>query len=67
MGQATSGKMRQNLLKVAGVVRVTVREVWVAMCSTNAFRELYPTVAERLKELEKGASMQVQARASPTI
>ena len=65
LAKATSGTIRHTLLKVAGVVRVTVRKVWVAMCSTYVWRDLFATAAARLTALEEGGPVQAEARASP--
>ena len=65
VAKATSGTIRHTLLKVAGVVRVTVRKVWVAMCSTYVWRDLFATAAARLTALEEGGPVQAEARASP--
>jgi hypothetical protein len=49
MSRAQGHTIRERLLKIGGVVKVTVRRVWVHLSSSYPYRELFGRVVENLR------------------
>ena len=49
MASAQSGKIRADLLKIAGVVRISVRKVWLSLTSVCPRKQLFFKIVENLK------------------
>jgi len=52
LARATAGSLRLKLLKVAAVVRVSVRRVYVQLSSAYAFQDLFRVCHGRLSQAE---------------
>jgi hypothetical protein len=55
LAQAQCGSIRLKLLKIGGVIRVTVRRVVVALSEACPFREVFVQVWENLQRLRESA------------
>jgi hypothetical protein len=53
LAQAQCGSIRLKLLKIGGVIRVTVRRVVVALSEACPFREVFTQVGENLRRLRE--------------
>jgi len=51
LAQATAGTIRVKLLKVAAAVKVSVRRVYVQLCSAFPMQEIFTLVLKRLKAI----------------
>ena len=49
MSRAQCHTIRERLLKIGGLVKVTVRRVWVHLSSSYPYRELLSRVVENLR------------------
>jgi hypothetical protein len=54
LARATVGTIREKLFKVAAAVRVSVRRVYVQLCSAYPLRELFGLCYRRLRALAPG-------------
>ena len=46
--KATCGRIRQSLLKIAAVIRISVRRIKFSMASTYPYQDVFKTAHERL-------------------
>jgi hypothetical protein len=53
LAQATCGTIRLKLLKIGGVVRVSVRRVWVSLSSACPWQSLFAKVAAQLGSVDQ--------------
>jgi len=51
LAQAQCGTIRQHLLKIGALVRVTVRKVWVSLSSAYPLQEVFARVWEKLQRM----------------
>lgn len=54
MSRAQCQTIRERLLKIGGLVKVTVRRVWVHLSSSYPYRELFSRVVENLRRRAAG-------------
>ena len=65
MSRAQCHTIRERLLKIGGLVKVTVRRVWLHLSSSYPYRELFSRVAENLRR--RAAILSGLAYGSPPL
>jgi hypothetical protein len=65
MSRAQCHTIRERLLKIGAVVKVTVRRVWVHLSSSYPYRELLLQVAENLRR--RAIALRALGRGSPAV
>jgi hypothetical protein len=65
MSRAQCHTIRERLLKIGAVVKVTVRRVWVHLSSSYPYRELFLRVAENLRR--RAATLSDLGREAPAM
>jgi hypothetical protein len=65
MSRAQCHTIRERLLKIGGLVKVTVRRVWLHLSSSYPYRELFSRVAENLRR--RAAILSGLAHRSPPL
>jgi len=65
MSRAQCHTIRERLFKIGGLVKVTVRRVWIKLSSSYPYRELFLQVVENLRR--RAAAMSGLDRGSPTL